>query len=328
VRRRDFIAGLGVAAAWPLAARAQQAERMRRIGVLMGWTDVDPEARSWLAAFVEGLREFGWSDGTNVRIEPRWMNADAARARAFARELVELQPDAIVTGSTPATAAVHRETSTIPIVFAVVNDPVGEGFVEALSRPAGNITGFLTEEAGIGGKWLQMLKDIAPHIRRAAMMFNPDTAPGGGRYHLGAFEAAARSLGVEPVAVRVRSEIEIDAAITTLGREQGCMIMSDAFMTANRATVISSAARNNVPVIADISIFARDGGLISYGPSFADLFRRAGSYVDRILRGAKPADLPVQVPIRYNLVINLKTAKALGIAVPNTLLVSADEVIE
>jgi putative ABC transport system substrate-binding protein len=256
------------------------------------------------------------------------MNADAASARAFAKELIELQPDAILTGSTPATAAVHRETSTLPIVFAVVNDPVGEGFVEALSRPVGNITGFLTEEAAIAGKWLQMLKDIAPHIRLAAMMFNPDTAPGGGRYHLGAFEAAARSLAVEPVAVRVRSEVEIDAAITSLGREQGCMIMSDAFMTANRATVIASAARNNVPAIADTSIFAREGGLISYGPSFADLFRRAASYVDRILRGAKPADLPVQVPIRFNLVINLKTAKALGLTIPETLLATADEVIQ
>jgi putative ABC transport system substrate-binding protein len=243
----------------------------------------------------------------------------------LARELIELQPDVIVTGSTPATAAVHRETNTIPIVFAVVNDPVGEGFVEALTRPGGNITGFLTEEAAIGGKWLQMLKDIAPHIRRAAMMFNPDTAPGHGNYHLDAFEVAARSLAVEPVAVRVRSESEIDAAITSLGREQGCVIMADAFMSANRRTVISSAARNNVPAIADISIFAKEGGLISYGPSFADLFYRAASYVDRILRGAKPADLPVQVPIKFNLVINLKTARALGVTVPLTLQASADE---
>jgi putative tryptophan/tyrosine transport system substrate-binding protein len=328
MRRREFMAGLAGAAVATHIARAQQAERVRRVGVLMGWSGSDPENRSWFDAFVQGMAQFGWADGHNLRIEQRWSNADIDRARAFAKELVELNPDVILSGSTPATAALHQETATIPIVFAVVGDPVGAGFVTSLPRPGGNITGFLNIEATMGGKWLQMLKEIAPDIRRAALLFNPDTAPGSGTFYLGSFEAAARSLAVEPVAVRVHTEAEIETAIGALGREQAGVVISDSFFSVHRRTLISSAARNNVPVIMDIAIFPKKGGLISYGPSFSDLFRRAATYVDRILSGANPTDLPVEVPTKYEFVINLKTAKALGLTIPETLLATADEVIQ
>ena len=250
--------------------------------------------------------------------------------RTFAKELVELRPDVILAGTTPVTAALQRETSTIPIVFVLVSDPVGAGFVAGLPRPGGNITGFTNIEAAFGGKWLEMLKEIAPRVRRVAIMFNPDTAPGGGAYFLDPFEAAARSLAVEPITSRVRSDAEIEAVIASLGREQaGLVIMANSFMQVHQGTVISLAARNNVPAIgADLPIFAREGGLISYGSNFSDIFRRAAPYVDRILRGANPGDLPVQAPTKYELVINLKTAKALGLDVPLSLQQRADEVIE
>jgi putative tryptophan/tyrosine transport system substrate-binding protein len=236
----------------------------------------------------------------------------------------------ILAGATPATAAVQRETRTIPIVFAVVSDPVGAGFVVGLPRPGGNITGFTNVEAALGGKWLGMLKEIAPRVERVAIMFNPDTAPGGGAYFLGPFEAAARSPGAEPITARVRSDAEIEAAITSLGREQaGLVIMPDSFMQVHQGTVISLTASNNVPAIgADLPGFAKEGGLLSYGANFPDIFRRAAPYVDRILRGANPGDLPVQAPTKWELVINLKTAKALGLDVPVQLRQLADDVIE
>jgi len=339
MKRRDFLLLLSGAVAWPvvartqvwpLAAEAQQSERIRRIGVLMGWSDTDPQFRSWIDTFVERLAYLGWADGRNAQIDIRWARGDVGRMRTFAKELVELQPDVILSGTTPATAALQRETSTIPIVFVVVADPIGPGFVAGLPHPGGNITGFLNAEAAIGGKWLEVLKEIAPRLTRVAIMYNPDTAPGGGAYFLGSFEATARSLAVEPITAPVRSDADIEGAIAALGGMRGgLVIMTDSFMGVHRGTVISQAARSKVPVIgADLPGFAREGGLLSYGANLQDIFRLAAPYVDRILRGANPADLPVQAPVRYEMKVNLKTATALGLEIPPTLLARADEVIE
>ena len=329
LKRREIITLLSSAAAWPLAARAQQRDRLGRVGILFGGSENNPEQQSWLAAFIQELERLGWVEGRNVQIDVRWAGGDVGRMRAFAKQLAEQQPDVILAGTTPVTAALQRETRTIPIVFVIVSDPVGAGFVAGLPRPGGNITGF-TNEPVTPGKWLGMLKEIAPHVKRAAIMFNPDTAPGSGAYFLGPFETAARSLAVEPIVVRIRSDAEIEAELASLGREQaGLITMPDAFMAVHQTTIISAAARNNVPAIgADLPNFAKEGGLLSYGASFPDIFRRAAPYVDRILRGANPADLPVQAPTKYELVINLKTAKALGLTVPDKLLALADEVID
>jgi putative ABC transport system substrate-binding protein len=329
MRRREFIAGLGSAAAWPVAAQAQQPDRTRRIGVLMGWDENVPEAKAFLSGFTDGLAEAGWSDGRNARIEIRWAgNVD--RIQPLAKEVVDLQPDVILASTTSVTAAIQRETRNIPIVFAGPADTVGAGFVASLARPGGNMTGFSNMEAAIGGKWLQLLTEIAPAVKRAAIMFDPDTAPYGSTYFLPPFEAAARSLQVEPIAAIVHADADTEAAITELGREPrgGLVIMPDNFLTAHRATIISLAARNSVPAVYFLSVFARDGGLLSYGPDRVDIMRRSAVYVDRILRGAKPADLPVQMPVKFEMVINAKTAKALGLAVPQSILLRADEVIE
>jgi putative tryptophan/tyrosine transport system substrate-binding protein len=334
MRRRDFIATIGGAAAassfaCSLSAHAQQRDRVRRVGALLGLSESDPEAQSFFRAFVQELARLGWIDGSNLHIEQRWTNADVNRASAFAKELVASQPDVILAQSTPVTAALKRETSTIPIVFAVVSDPVGAGFVAGLPRPGGNITGFIHLEEAMAGKWLSLLKEIAPRIERAAIMFNPDTAPGGGNYFLGSFEAAARSLMIESIIARVHSDAEIETAIAALGREHGGLVMMpDSFMAVHLRTVLSSTARNRVPAIFERTDFAKAGGLMSYGPSFQDIFRRAAGYVDRILRGAKPIDLPVQLPVKFDLAINLTTAKALGLTVPDTLLVFATDLID
>jgi putative ABC transport system substrate-binding protein len=330
MRRREFITFFGGAAvAWPLSARAQQSGAVRRIGVLLGWSESDPEYRMRLDAFLQELAKSGWADGRNVRLDVRWTNGDVARAGVLAKELVALQPDVILVGTTPATAALQRETRTIPIVFAVVSDPVGAGFVASLPRPGGNITGFINIEAAMGGKWLELLKEVAPRLRRVAIMFNPDTAPGGGSYYLGAFEAAARRLAIETSQARVHSDAEIETAIAALGRQQaGLVVMDDSFTSTHRGAVISQAARSNVPTIFSPPFVAKEGGLISYGTNGLDLFRRAAGYVDRILRGAKAGDLPVELPTKFDLVINLKTAKALGLTITEALLLRADEVIE
>jgi putative tryptophan/tyrosine transport system substrate-binding protein len=331
MRRREFIAGLGGAAAWPLAARAQQPDRTRRIGVLLGYDESDPEGKAELAGFTQGFAELGWIDGRNVRIDVRWAPGSVDWMRTFAKELVELQPGVIVANSTPATTALQRETRTIPIVFVIVSDPVGAGFVASLTRPGGNITGFINMEGAMGGKWLQLLTEIAPSVKRVAIMFNPDTAPGGGSYHLPSFEAAARSLKVAPIAAPVHSDAEIETVITTLGREPGggLVVMPDVFTVEHRAPIILAAARNNVPADYPWSfVVAREGGLFSYGPDLVDIFHRSASYVDRILRGEKPAELPVQLPVKFKAAINLKTAKALGLTVPQSILLRADEVIE
>jgi putative ABC transport system substrate-binding protein len=330
MRRRDFIKTVaGLASIWPFAARAQQSERIRRIAVLMGWSET-PIYRSSIDAFVQGLTQLGWEESRKIQIDVRWARGDVGRIPTLAQELVELRPDAIFTSTTPVTAALQRETHTIPIVFVIVADPVGSGFVASLPKPGGNITGFTNVEASLGGKWLEILKDFAPTVRRAAIMFNPDTAPGGGAIFLGPFEAAARSLAVEPITAHVRSDSEIETVITSLGRERaGLVIMTDSFMAVHQGTVISSTASNNVPVIgADLPSFVKEGGLLAYGANFPDIFGRAASYVDRILRGANPGDLPVQAPTKYELAVNLKTAKALGLTVPRELLYRADEVIE
>jgi putative tryptophan/tyrosine transport system substrate-binding protein len=330
MRRRDVILCLGgAAAAWPLGARSQQGDRLKRIGVLIGLSSENSNVRSWVTAFIEELARLGWIDGGNVRVEQRWTNADTMRANSFAKELVALQTDIILTESTPATAALHRETTTIPIVFTVVSDPVGAGFVASMRRPGGNITGFTHTDAALGGKWLDLLKEIAPGIKRAAIMFNPDTAPGGGDFFLGSFEAAARSLALEPLILPVRSVAEIETAVSTLGSGQaGLVLMDDSFMGTHSPRVIELTGTNNVPAIFVEVSFVRAGGLISYGPDFRDIFRRAAGYANRILRGEKPADLPVQIPTKFETGVNLKTAKALGLTVPPRLLATADEVIE
>jgi putative ABC transport system substrate-binding protein len=314
VKRRTFIAGLGSAAAWPLAAKAQQGERVRRIGALMPGDENDPQYKARLSAFTQALADLGWTDSRNVRIDVHWAALDDSnQIRAVAQKLVGLQPDIILVGGTPATVAVQRVTRTIPIVFTNVVDPVGTGIVERLDRPTGNVTGFAILEAPLGGKWIDLLSEIAPGLKRAAIMFNPDTTPAS--LFVPSFETAARSLKVVPISAPVRSDAEIEAAITALGREPGggLIVMPDVFTTAHRPPIILAVARNNVPAIYPLSEFVRDGGLFSYGPDLVDNNRRAASYVDRILRGAKPGDLPVQFPTKFEMVVNLKTAKALGL---------------
>ena len=330
IGRRDFITLLGgAAAAWPLAARAQQGDRVRRIGVLIGADENDPDGRRRVSAFTQGLVDLGWTDGRNVRMDLRWGGTDINRIRALAKELVGMQPDIILTGGTSATLAVQPETRTIPIVFANVSDPVASGVVPRLDRPSGNATGFAALEPSLAAKWLELLSEIAPRLKRAAIMFNPYT-PSASTY-LPSFETAARSLKVVPIIAPVHSDAEIETAITALGDEPGgggLVVMADAFVTAHRVPIILAAARNNVPAVSLGSDFARNGGLLSYGPDFIDINRRVATYVDRILRGEKPGDLPVQFPTKFEMVVNLNTAKALGLTVPQSILLRADEVIE
>jgi putative ABC transport system substrate-binding protein len=328
IRRRDFIVGLGGAAVGPLAARAQQLGRMRRIGVLLSFDENDPAWKPRLSAFTQALSDLDWSDGRNVRIDLRWYGGDINRIPALAQELVGLQSESIVTNTTAATVAVQRETRTIPIIFVGVGDPVATGLVERLNQPGGNITGFALYEPMLPGKWLELLSEIAPGLKRAAVMFNPDMAPAS--IYIPSFETAARSLKVVAITALVHGVAEIDTAITAHGREPGggLVVLPDAFMVAHRAPIILAAARNNVPVVYGISVFARDGGLLSYGPEPVDTYRRAASYVDRILRGEKPGDLPVQLPTKFEMVVNRKAATALGLAIPPSILLRADEVIE
>jgi putative ABC transport system substrate-binding protein len=329
MNRREFITLVGGTAAWSLASRAQQAQRVRRIDVLMPSDENDPVPKTFVSAFTQALAVLGWTDGRNMRMDLRWHGDDINRIGAFARELVGLQPDIILTASTPATVAVQRETRTIPIVFVSVADPVALGIVARLDRPSGNITGFANYEATLGGKWLELLSEIAPGLKRAAIMFNPDTATGLGVY-MPSLETAARSLKVEPIIAPVHSDAEIETAIIALGREpgSGLLVVGDVFALAHRASITSAAARNNVPAVYWASEFVREGGLLSYGVDRVDTFRRAATYVDRILRGAKPAELPVQLPTKFEMVLNLKTAKALGLVVPPSILLRADEMIE
>jgi putative tryptophan/tyrosine transport system substrate-binding protein len=328
MKRREFITLLGgAAAAWPLAARSQQ-ERMRRIGVLMNLASDDAEGQARLTAFAQGLQQFGWTDGRNVRIEYRWHAGDTSRAQALAQELVVLRPDVVVAHATPSLTAIRQATRTIPMVF-IVADPVSQGLVPSLARPETNMTGFGLEEPGLGAKWVELLKETAPRLAHAVTIFNPETAPYA-RMFLPSMEAAARSAAVTLTVAPTRSVAEIEQAVAVARREQdgGLIVLPDSFLSAKQDIVVASTARQRVPAVYAIRPFAAAGGLIAYGINRAELFRLAASYVDRILKGEKPADLPVQLPTRFELVINLKTAKELGLEVPPTLLARADEVIE
>ena len=330
MRRREFIALVGGAATvWSFVARAQQTERMRRVGVLNSLAETDVEPRAWDAAFRKRLNELGWIEGRDVQLEYRWAAGKVERLQEFAKELLRLKPDVLLSVSTPATAALQHETNVVPIVFAVVSDPVGSGFVASLAKPGGNITGFTTFEASLSGKWLELMRDIAPNVKRVGFLFNPSTAPFA-RYYVDTFRSTAPALGMEPIEAPVQSPAEIEAAMTKVGSGGGAgfLVMSDASMLVWRETIYSLASRYRLPVIYGYRLYVADGGLMSYGVDQIDLFRGAAAYVDRILRGAKPDQLPVQLPTKFKLVINLKTAKALGLDVPLHLQELADEVIE
>jgi len=319
----------GAAATWPLAARALQPDRMRRIGVLMGFAESDHEAQSWVAAFREELQKLGWTEGRNIEIDTRWATADVESMQRFAKELVTLQLDLILTSSTPATAAMLQQTRTTPVIFVWVADPVGSGFVASLARPGGNVTGFTPLEGSLGGKWVELLKEIAPHVARVTLLFNPAMATFIEGY-LNSFKATAASLGVEAILAPVHDMSELESVIAAQARESngGVIVIPDAFTIVHRAEITLLAARYRVPAVYWSRFFAELGGLISYGSDSIDEYRRAASYADRILKGAKPSELPVQAPVKFELLINLKTAKALGLNVPIPLLDRADEVIE
>ena len=329
VKRREFIMLFGGVAAWPLAARAQQPERMRRVGALMGFAESDREGQIFIAAFREGLHKLGWTEGRNIRFDTRWAALDAESVQRFAKELVALQPDLVLSHVTPTTVALLQQTRTIPIIFVWVSDPVGSGFVASLARPGGNATGFTPLVGSLGGKWVELLKEIAPHVVRAVALFNPTMAPYA-EYYLNPFKAAAAASAVEAIAAPVNNMSELESVITAQAREPngGLIVMPDTFTIGHRADITMLATRYLVPAVYWSRDFAELGGLISYGPDVVDEFRRAASYADRILKGEKPSELPVQAPVRFKLVINLKTAKTLGIDVPPMLLARADEVIE
>jgi putative tryptophan/tyrosine transport system substrate-binding protein len=328
VRRREFITLLGTAAACPFAARAQQAERMRRIGVLMSTAVDDPQDPARLAAFAQGLQELGWTIGRNLRIDYRWGASNLDNTRKYAEELAALAPDVMLASGTIALAAAQQISHAIPIVFVNLVDPVSGGFVESLARPGGNTTGFLLFEYGISGKWLELLKEVAPRVTRIAVLRDPTQVSGGGQ--LGAIQSAASQLGVEFRPVGVRDAREIEHGITDFahGSNGGLIVTAGTEARDHRELIIRLAAQHRLPAVYFNRLFVEAGGLISYGADTIDPLRRAANYVDRILKGEKPADLPVQAPTKYELVINLKTAKALGITLPDTVLARADEVIE
>jgi putative ABC transport system substrate-binding protein len=328
MKRRDFITLLGGAAAWPIAARAQQGEQMRRIGVLVPTAEDDPEGQSRLRAFVQGLQQSGWTDGRNLRIDIRWGAGDAERIRRYAAELAALAPDVILAGAGAVIPSLLQATRTVPIVFTQTPDPVGAGFVESLARPGGNVTGFTTFEYGISAKWLELLKEIAPRVTRAAVIRDAAIASGTGQW--GALQSVAPSFGVELSPVNMLDAGEIERALAAFARSPngGVILAGSVLALIHRHLIVTLVARHKLPAVYSGRYFVTSGGLISYGPDSIDPHRRAAGYVDRILKGEKPADLPVQAPTKYELVINLKTAKALGLDLPPTLLARADEVIE
>jgi putative ABC transport system substrate-binding protein len=328
IRRREFIAGLGSAAAWPVLARAQQRERMRRIGMLMNLTEHDPEGQAYITAFLSRLRQLGWTVGRNIEIDFRWTAGGIDRIREFAAELVALAPDVILTVGGSHVGPLRQATSAIPIVFVQVTDPVGVGFVESLARPGGNATGFTNFEFDISGKWFELLKQIAPSMTRTAVLRDPTNPAGSGQF--GAIQAMARSIGVEVTPIGLRDAGEIDRGITAFARRTngGLIITPSTLAIVHRELIITLAARHRLPAIYPFGYFVTGGGLMSYGDAAVDQYRRAADYVDRILKGENPADLPVEQVTKLELVINLKTAKALGLTIPETLLATADEVIQ
>jgi putative ABC transport system substrate-binding protein len=329
MRRRDLAKVIAGAAVWPIAAHAQQPDKMRHIGVLSSLAETDLEAQAWDAAFRKRLAELGWIDGRGIHIDYRWGAGSVDRMRLFAGELVQLNPDAVVTISTPATAALQAATRTIPIVFAWVSDPVGSGFVASLAHPGGNITGFLNIEASVIGKWLSLMREIAPAVSRIGFLYNPQTAPYA-QYYLDTFRAASQAFAIAAIDAPVHSPEDVEALMTKLGGEAGAglFVMSDTSMIVYRKAIYALAARYRLPTIYPYRVFAAEGGLMSYGVDVTDLLRGAASYIDRILRGEKPNELPVQQPTKFELVINAKTAKTLGLAIPTSMLVAAEEVIE
>ena len=329
MRRREFIRLVGGAVAgWPLATWAQQAGPMRLIGILMGFAETDPAAQSLVAEFTAELARVGWKSGSNLRVELRWGAGDTDRIRALAKELVNLQPDVIFGQTTPVIDALARETQKIPIVFVTVSDPVGGGFATSLTHPGGNITGFTFVESAMGGKWVELLKEIAPNTDHVALLFNPATAPPL-KFYLPSIQAAASSFNMRVLVAPVRAKEEIEASIAAQARDAGgsLIVMPDAFNATNHELIISLVARYSVPALYG-NDFARSGGLISYGSDFAETFHLAAGYIDRILKGAKAGELPIQLPTKFNLTLNLRTAKALGLTVPQSLRVAADEVVE
>jgi putative tryptophan/tyrosine transport system substrate-binding protein len=330
VKRRDFITLLGGAAvAWPLDARAKQPERVRLIAVLMNFLESDPAGQVGVSAFRNALKDLGWREGSDLRIEIRWAASDPGRLRTFAKELVELRPDAIVGGSTAAIVALARETRTIPIVFATVADPIGSGFAASFAHPGGNITGFAAVDSAMGGKWLELLKEIAPRTERVALLFNPVTAVPV-QFFMPSIQAAASSLAVQASAAPVHAKDEIEGVIAAQARNPGggLIVMPDAFNTTNRNLIIGLAARYGVPTSYAQDIFAQSGGLIAYSSVRTEAYGQVAGYIDRILKGEKPADLPVQSPTKFELLINMKTAKALGLEVPAKLLALANKLID
>jgi len=328
MQRREFITLVGSATVWPLGVRAQPREPMRRIAVLMYGDENNYDYKARLSGFMQSLAKSGWVDSHNLLVDVRWTAADIELVRTYAKELVVLKPDVLVATSTSTTAAFQSETLAIPIVFVGISDPVGAGFVTNLAHPGGNLTGFINIEAGMGGKWLELLNEIAPGIQRVAIMFSPDTNTAA--YYMPSLEVAARSLGVTPVVAPVRSEADVEVVIAKLGHEPGgsFILPPDGFTTAHRALITSLAEQAHLPFVAAAASVTRGGGLLSYGPDYVDIYRHAASYVDRILRGTKPAELPVQVPVKFEMIVNAKAAKALGLKLPQSILLRADEVIE
>jgi putative ABC transport system substrate-binding protein len=326
MRRREFISLLGATAALPLAARAQQ-ERMRRIGVLTSSDQGDPEAQSWIAAFRDGLTKLGWTEGRNLAVDIRWTKSDAEMMNRSAKDLVALQPDLMLTSSTPAAAVMLQHTRTIPIVFLMVADPVGSGFVASLPKPGGNATGFTPIVGSLGGKWAELLKDIAPRLGKISLMYNPSSATFVDAF-LGSFKAAAAQLGVEANVAPVQDMREVESLVSASAENSGLVVIPDAFTVLHRAEIAALADRHHIPAVFWSRSFAELGGLISYGPVLVDEYRRAAVYADRILKGEKPSELPVQTPVKFELVINMKTAKAFGLTVPEKLRALADDVIE
>ena len=331
MQRRDFITLLvGAASAGPLPARSEQPDKVPRVGTLMGFAEADPIGLRRFAAFKKGLEDAGWTEGRNLTIDVRWAADDPEKIHANAAELVKLKPDVLLGTSTPSTAALLRETRDIPIVFAPVADPVGSGFVDSLPRPGGNATGFISFEPSLAGKWSELLKEVAPQVTRAALLYNPNMESLGGAPLLRTFEAAAAALALEAIALPVRDDTGIETGLAALARDRrnGLVVPADIFILHRRELIVALVARHKVPAVYALRELVTAGGLISYGVDPIDLYRRGATYVDRILRGAKPADLPVQAPTKFELVINRKTAKTLGLEIPPTLLARADEVIE